>query len=335
MLKTFLVLMLSVTVAIAAPSKAEVEQFAKQMGASFDEVAGYEAKAEAAEKAGKFDEAERFWTGLWQGATQLKQHALLAARAGTFQDPMKFPTKAGKLTAAQYLKKLDGMSSKGDARAAKASLAVANAQIKQRKQTYVQGVAANVAALDELVTKAKRAGKSEAPSARIALSNVERNAKSLASSVREAEKQGRAPKGATYPTKPKPLVAGALAVRLGLLSKDAATARAELDKKYPAPKPVAKAPTKATPGARPTGPAPSGPASGPAPSAPAAEPEPAAESAAPVCDPGNINCDNGMTTCCEGERCLAAGYIVYSDHYEADYYMCMDPMFATAPPVMN
>lgn len=335
----YMMVMVMVTVAsaAAAPSKAEVEQFAKQMGASFDEVSSYETKAETAEKAGKPDEAERFWTGLWQGATQLRQHALLAARAGTFQDPMKFPTKAGALTASQYLKKLSAMSSKGDARAAKAALAAANARIKQRKQTYVQGVAANVAALDDIVKKAKRAGKSEAPSARIALGNAERSAKSLAASVRDAEKQGRASKGATYPTKPKPLAATELATYLGALGKDAATARAELEKKYPAPKPVTtKTASKA---AGPSRPSPSGPSARPSPSNPSSsEPvaaDPAAEPAAPVCDPGQINCDNGMTTCCDQERCLAAGYIVYSDHYEADYYMCMDPAFATSPPVMN
>ena len=314
-------------VASAAPSKAEVDQFATQMGASLDEVLANENKAEAAEKAGKLDEAERFWGGVWQGAAMLRQHALRAAAGGMFQDPMKFPTKVGKLTAKQYLARAKALSAKGDARMAKAQVALGSAANAKAKRTYVDGTAANVASLVKLLDKAKREPTSHAIATRIALTNVERSAQAIATSVKSAEAQGRAAKGATYPTKPKPLAAAALVTYLGTVARDAKAARVELDKKAPPPK--AKTVAKATTTAKPTR-----PSSGPANTSAASEPEAPAEPAAPVCQAGNINCDTSGEPCCEGERCLAAGYIVYSDHFEADYYMCQDPDLATAPPTM-
>jgi hypothetical protein len=191
----------------------------------------------------------------------------------------------------------------------------------------VQGVAANVASLEALLTKAKRAGKSDADAARRALETIQRGATSLATSVRDAEKQGRAAKGATYPTA-KPMAAAALVAYLGTIEKDAKSARIALDKKYPAPVAPAKAATaKAATTKAAT------PKSATATAAPTTTPAPAAP-VEPVCEPGQIDCDNGNVTCCAGERCHASGYIVYSEHFEADYYQCMDPAFAPAPPTL-
>lgn len=149
-----------------------------------------------------------------------------------------------------------------------------------------------------------------------------------------AAKLKRAPADAKYPVTPKPMSATELAARLGTLGAAAAKDLAAVEKVLAAkPKPaaakVASAPTSSGGGER-VASSPSGrggePAAAPAEAAPAA----------PECAPqGDINCDgSNRLPCCEGSRCLPAGWITNGTDAEGyptvepEYYACQDPDLA-------
>lgn len=315
-------------------ASAELTKFANEMAASFDQVYGQVAEAKKLEAGGKFAEAGAMWRGVYEGAKLLTQHAQQAGAAGAFQDPMKFATKAGKLTPATYLAQLQKLQASGDVGWAKAMVHDEQAKAKQARVTYVASIAAQVSSLEAIATDATSMSKRYPEPARVALQNVARGAAGIRTSVTNAAKQKRAASDATYPVKPKPMSASELGARLTKLEKDARTTIAAIDKASPPrTKPHAAKPQPAT------GPADGRTTASTAEEAPAAsvEPAPAEQPEAAACSPaGEIHCDdtNLHAPCCEGTRCLPAGWVTNgtdADHFptvEPEYYACQDPDLA-------
>jgi hypothetical protein len=312
-----------------AAVSAELTKFANEMAASFDGVYVQVAAAKKLEAGGKFTEAGALWRGVYEGAKLLTQQAQRAGAAGAFQDPMQFATKAGKLTAATYLAQLQKLQAIGDVGWAKAMEHDDQAKAKQARVTYVAAVATQVSSLEAIAADATRISKSNPESARIALQNVARGAAGIRTSVTNAARQKRAASDATYPVKPKPMSASELAVQLTKLEKNARTTIAAIDKASPPhAKPQA---AKPQPGRKATA-----STADQAPTA-SAEPAPAAQPEAAACSPaGESHCDdvNLHAPCCEGTRCLPAGWVTNGTDpegfptLEPEYYACQDPDLA-------
>lgn len=315
-------------------ASAELTKFANEMAASFDEVYVRVAAAKKLDAGGKFAEAGAMWRGIYEGAKLLTQNAQRAGAAGAFQDPMKFATKAGNLTPATYLSQLQKLQASGDVGWAKATVHEDQARAKQARVSYVASMAAQVSSLETIATDATSMSKRNPEPARIALQNVARGAAGIRTSVTNAAKQKRAASDATYPTRPKAMSASELAARLTKLEKDARTTIAAIDKASPPrAQPHAAKPQPAT--------APAGgkPTASTADQAPATSVEPtsADQSEAVACSPaGETHCDdtNMHAPCCEGTRCLPAGWVTNgtdAEHFptvEPEYYACQDPDLA-------
>lgn len=327
------VLFLGLGVAQAAPKpkqpamSAELTKFASEMSTAFDSVYVQVAVAKNHEAGNKLPEAVAAWRGVYEGSKVLLQQAQRAGAAGAFQDPMTFSTRAGKLTSATYLAELRKLQATGDVGWAKAAEREGRLVAKRARQTYVASVATQVMSLESVAKAAARTSKRQPEAAQVALKNVVRGAGALRTSVMNAAKLKRAPADARYPVTPKPLSATELAARLADLEKTSGKDLAALDKSLAA-KPKVVANTRVAP-------APSGgrrPASTPAAGEPVAEPAPAAPECAPE---GDINCDgSNRLPCCEGARCLPAGWITNGTDAEGyptvepEYYACQDPDLA-------
>jgi hypothetical protein len=311
-------------------ASAELTKFANEMAASFDEVYARVAAAKQLDAGGKFAEAGAMWRGIYEGAKLLTQNAQRAGAAGAFQDPMKFATKAGKLTPATYLTQLQKLQASGDVGWAKATVHEDQARAKQARVTYVASIAAQVSSLEAIATDATSMSKRYPEPARIALQNVARGAAGIRTSVTNAAKQKRAASDATYPIRPKAMSASELATRLTKLEKDARTTIAAIDKASP-PRAAKPQPAPARVGGKPT--------ANTAEQAPATSVEPASadQPEAAACSPaGETHCDdtNMHAPCCEGTRCLPAGWVTNgtdAEHFptvEPEYYACQDPDLA-------
>jgi hypothetical protein len=314
---------------------AELTKFASEMSTAFDSVYVQVAVAKKHEASNKFAEASAAWRGVYEGAKLLLQQTQRAGAAGAFQDPMTFSTKAGKLTPAKYVAELRKLQATGDVGWTKAAERDDQLTAKRARLTYVASIATQVMSLESIAKTAAQASKRNPESAQIALSNVARGAAALRTSVMNASKLKRAPADAKYPVTPKPLSATELAARLSSLEKTSRKDLAAVDKILAAkPKPAATTKVAAAP-------TPSGGGGGRTPSTPApsggGDPaETAAAPAAPECAPqGDNNCDGSdHLPCCEGSRCLPAGWTTNGTDAEGfptvepEYFACQDPDLA-------
>jgi len=337
----FIVLILGLGVARAAPKpkqpalSAELTKFASEMSTAFDSVYVQVAVAKKHQASNKFAEAGAAWRGVYEGAKLLLQQTQRAGAAGAFQDPMTFSTKAGKLTPATYIAELRKLQATGDVGWAKATEREGQVAAKRARQTYVASIAAQVMSLESIAKSAAQTSKRQPEAAQIALANVARGAAALRTSVMNASKLKRAPAEAKYPVTPKPLSATELAARLADLEKTSRKDLAAVDKILAAkPKPAAT--TKAAATSAPSGgggrststPAPGG-------GGDTEEAAPAAAAAAECAPQGENNCDgSNHLPCCEGSRCLPAGWTTNGTDAEGfptvepEYYACQDPDLA-------
>lgn len=344
-------------VAIAAPrtqakpaasstAKAQLDKFAKEMGASFDQLLDFHAKAEAFETKRDLAGAIAQWTGVAQGARALRHQTYLAANAGAFQEPMRMPTKRGALAPDAFVAQLRKLQATGDARRARALVAQNTAQLAKSKVDFVTGMASQVASLEDSVSKLQRAPEAKAVGALALAKTLRGYAVAAKQQVTSAVKNKRADANARYPTRPKPSSGAEVAKRLDAVI---ASADQQIKRLTPLAEAVKKEREKRVAAASPS-PSPR-PGNGPAPTASssAAATSSAATTAAPQVAPeevpgqsclpeGDTSCQDGALPCCDGLRCMVGGWYGYNSvdgESKPQYWECLNPELAPPRPTEN
>ncbi|CAN5729200.1 hypothetical protein BH11MYX1_BH11MYX1_47660 [soil metagenome] len=348
----------------AAPARApltpEHQKFVKEMAASYDQLVASGVKAEGYEQKHDYSNAAASWLYVKKGAEALDRNAAIAARVGSFREPMRFITKVGTLTPKQYLVKMRTLAAKAEVRNATDLAALYASRDKQAKRGFVETGAMQLAMIEASAKRAAAITKAKPVDATHLVASTLSVATELRKLVAGAVKTKRVDASASYPMKPTALTSAQMMGRLdkaiAALEQQSRTLAKLVAKATPAPKRATTQPgTAPSAPSRPTQPTESTEPTEPTESTDAvsyANPTPADTTSTAVADPDvgpvglipgetcneaySLSCDAFNRPCCPGLQCLADEYTHdWADppYYTPSVFKCMEPL--NAPPNPN